>query len=114
MNIQRGWVVVVQLNPAIGHEQRGVRPCVIVSEPAVVSQQRFALVCVVPMTGTSLGGPLYPRVESGESGLTKTSWALTDQLRSIDNKRILGVLGELSAPELAAIDFGLAYYLGLG
>jgi mRNA-degrading endonuclease toxin of MazEF toxin-antitoxin module len=33
--LDRGTVVVVDLDPATGHEQRGVRPCMIVGDPNV-------------------------------------------------------------------------------
>ena len=48
MKLGRGAVVLVDLDPTVGHEQRGVRPAVLVSDPAVISNQRFPLVCVVP------------------------------------------------------------------
>lgn len=52
MRLGRGAVVVVELDPTVGHEQHGVRHCVLVSDPDVISDQRFPLVCVVPVTGT--------------------------------------------------------------
>jgi mRNA interferase MazF len=104
---------MVELDPVIGHEQRGVRPCVVISDPDVISDQRFPLVCVVPITGTSGQGLLYPRLAPGSSGLARQSFALIDHLRSIDKRRITRVFGELSADEIAAIDEGLAVFLGL-
>ncbi|HEX4277284.1 MAG TPA: hypothetical protein VHZ74_18135 [Bryobacteraceae bacterium] len=41
--LARGVVVMVDLDSAIGHEPRGIRPSVIVSDPEVVSDQRFPL-----------------------------------------------------------------------
>ena len=41
MNIDCGTVVLVELDPTLGHEQRGVRPCVVVSDPAVNADQRL-------------------------------------------------------------------------
>ncbi len=104
---------MVELDPTVGHEQRGIRPCVIVSDPDVIGNQRFPLICVVPVTGTSGQGLLYPALAPGRSGLTKTSFALIDQLRSIDKRRIRRVFGELSQEEIAAIDQGLTVFLGL-
>jgi mRNA interferase MazF len=52
VTVDRGTVVLVELDPTIGHEQRGARPCIIVSDPAVNAEQRFPLVAVVPVTGT--------------------------------------------------------------
>lgn len=42
--LDRGTVVLVDLDPTFGHEQRGLRPAVIVSDPLVVEDQRFSLV----------------------------------------------------------------------
>ena len=114
MKLGRGAVVVVELDPTLGHEQRGVRPCIVVSDPDVISDQRFPLVCVVPVTGTPGEGLLYPPLAPGESGLAKKSFALIDHLRSIDKRRVRRVFGELAREEMAAIDEGLAVFLGLG
>ena len=114
MKFGRGAVVVVELDPTLGHEQRGVRPCVVVSDPDVISDQRFPLVCVVPITGTPGEGLLYPPLAAGQSGLARKSFALIDQLRSIDKRRVRRVFGELVQEEMAAIDEGLAAFLGLG
>lgn len=114
MRLGRGAVVVVELDPTVGHEQHGVRPCVVVSDPDVISDQRFPLVCVVPLTGTSGEGLLYPPLAPGQSGLAKKSFALIDQLRSIDKRRIRRVFGELAPEEIAAVNEGLAVFLGLG
>jgi mRNA interferase MazF len=110
----RGAVVLVALDPTIGHEQRGARPCIVVSDPDVISDQRFPLLCVVPITGTPGEGLLYPPLAPGPSGLTKTSFALIDHLRSIDKRRIRNVYGELTPTEMDSIDEGLALFLGLG
>ncbi len=114
MIIGRGTVVVVALDPTIGREQRGVRPCVIVSDPDVTGDQRFPLVCVVPLTGTPGDGLLYPPVMPGPSGLAKKSFALVDHLRSIDKRRIRRVFGNLAPVEIRGVDEGLTLFLGLG
>lgn len=104
---------MVELDPTVGHEQHGVRPCVVVSDPDVVGDQRFPLVCVVPITGTPGEGLLYPPLAPGKSGLAKPSFALIDHLRSIDKRRVRRVFGELRHEEIAALDEGLAVFLGL-
>ena len=114
MILDRGTVVLVELDPTVGHEQRGVRPCVAVSDPTVNADQRFPLIAVVPVTGTSGEGALYPALAPGPSGLTKPSFALIDHLRAIDKRRIRRLFGQVSAGELAGIDQGLELFLGLG
>ena len=114
MKLGRGAVIVVELDPTLGRQQHGVRPCVVVSDPDVIGGQRFPLVCVVPVTGTPGEGLLYPPLVPGQSGLAKKSFALIDHLRSIDKRRVRRVFGELARDEMAAIDEGLAVFLGLG
>jgi mRNA interferase MazF len=114
VRLGRGAVVVVELDPTVGHEQHGGGPCVVVSDPDVIADQRFPLVCVVPITGTPGEGLLYPPLAPGKSGLAKRSFALIDHLRSIDKRRVRRVFGELPREEIAAIDEGLAVFLGLG
>ena len=93
MKLGRGAVVVVEPDPVIGHERRGM---------AVAGDPRFPLVCVVPVTGTPGEGLLYP-----------AAFALIDQLRSIDKRRIRRVFGELAPREVAAVDEGLTVFLGI-
>ena len=113
MKVDRGAVVLVELDPTTGHEQRGTRPCVVVSDPAVNTDQRFPLIAVVPITGTPGQGALYPALLPGRSGLAKASGALVDQVRSVDKRRLRRVFGRVSREELAAIDQGLELFLGL-
>ncbi len=113
MILTRGTVVLIVLDPTVGHEQRGTRPCIVVSDPDVVEHQRFPLVAMVPVTGTPGEGALYPPLDPGPSGLTKRSFALLDHLRSIDKRRVRRVFGQVAAGELEAIDDGLRLFLGL-
>jgi mRNA interferase MazF len=113
VKLDRGSLVLVRLDPTIGHEQRGTRPCVIVSDPDVTADQRFSLIAVVPVSGTAGEGALYPPLAPGRSGLRKRSFALVDQIRSVDKRRISHVFGRIHRGELDAIDLGLSLFLGL-
>ena len=113
MRLERGTVVLLELDPTVGHEQRGVRPCVVVSDPDVIADQRFPLVGIVPVTGIPGEGALYPALSPGKSGLAKASYALVDHLRSVDKRRVRRVFGQLGAAELGTIDQGIALFLGL-
>ena len=113
MKIERGTIVLVSLDPVHGHEQRGSRPCVVVSDPDVTSHQRFPMLCVVPVTATPGTGALYPSLAPGRSGLAKPSFGLVDQLRSIDKRRLLRVFGRITPAEMGAIETGVCLYLGI-
>lgn len=114
MRLERGTVALVELDPTRGHEQRGTRPCVIVSDTDVIAEQRFPLIAVVPISATPGEGALYPRLTPGTSGLRKSSFALVDQIRSVDKRRVEQIFGRVSSDELSAIDEGLLLFLGLG
>lgn len=111
--ISRGTVLLVDLDPTRGHEQRGHRPCVVVSDPEVVADQRFPLVGIVPLTRTPGSGALYPALEPGSSGLVAPSWALIDHVRSIDKRRVRRRYGRIGTSEMEAVDEGLALFFGL-
>jgi mRNA interferase MazF len=114
VKLDRGTIILLDLDPTIGHEQHCVRPCVVVSDPEIVSDQRFPLLGIVPVTGTPGQGALYPALAPGGSGLTKRSYVLIDHLRSVDKRRVRRVFGHLAPEELSAVEDGLALFLGLG
>ena len=103
--MERGTVVLVDLDPTVGHEQRGFRPCVVVSDPRVNARQRFPLVALVPVTRSVGIGALYPALSPGGSGLRQRSFALSDQVRSVDKPRLRRSCGRLPRVELSALGF---------
>ena len=113
MRLERGTLVLIGLDPTVGYEQRGTRPCIVVSDPVVTGDQRYPLLAVVPLTGRPGEGLLYPRLEPGPSGLRRPSFALVDQLRSVDKGRVLQVYAPVRAEELRALDDALRLFLGL-
>jgi len=62
-----------------------MRARIIVSNPDLIRDQPFQLVCVVPTVGEGL---LYPELAPGKSGLAKRSLALIDHLRSVNAIRL--------------------------
>ena len=105
--------MLVSLDPTQGHEQRGLRPAVAVSDPEVLANQRYPLIAVVPLTRTPGKGALYPSLKPGPSGLRAPSFALVDQLRAVDKRRVRSVFGRITPAELQAVDEALALFLGL-
>jgi mRNA-degrading endonuclease toxin of MazEF toxin-antitoxin module len=55
---ERGAVLILNLDPIVGHEQGGKRPCIVVMRKERVARQRFPIVVVVPVTGTRGLDPL--------------------------------------------------------
>jgi mRNA-degrading endonuclease toxin of MazEF toxin-antitoxin module len=67
VTLERGTVVLVELDLTRGHEQRGVRPRIAVSDSAVKADQRFPLIAVVPVTGTPGEGALIRPWRRGQA-----------------------------------------------
>jgi mRNA interferase MazF len=83
-----------------GHEQGKTRPCVVFK-----SYERLGLLIVLPVTGTELKYSPYTIVELqiGSSGLTKISYVLCHQIRTVSIKRITKKRGVVSTRELSKI-----------
>ena len=114
VNLPRGSIVIVDLDPTAGHEQGGRRPCVVVSATAAGRVQRYPLLAVVPLTSTKGLGDLYPVVEPGpRNGLRVPSTALIDNVRAIDRLRISAGLGAVENTVMRQIDAGLRFFLTL-
>ena len=84
----------------------------LVSDPEVTADQRFPVVCVVPVTTTGARG-LNPRLSAATGGLPRASWALVDPVRFIDKRRVRQAYGQIEPHELDAVDEGLRLFLGL-
>ncbi|MFB6151090.1 MAG: type II toxin-antitoxin system PemK/MazF family toxin [Haloarculaceae archaeon] len=114
MNVRRGDVVVVDLDPTEGSEQRGTRPCLVVQND--VGNEHAPTTIVVPFT-TSFGDRLYPfevLVEAEESALEEDSVAICSQIRTVSvEHRVVAVVGSVPDSRMADVDRALEYSLGL-
>jgi mRNA interferase MazF len=113
-NILRGDIVLVDLNPAKGSEQRGhARPCVVVQNDIGNTYSNTTI--IVPVTD-AVGKKVYPfqsPISKGSSGLTKDSIALGNQIRVISKERIKKKMGALPEAEVVDLNRALVNSLGL-
>ena len=108
----RSEVWIVNLNPTRGREQRGLRPALVISVDEF-NHGPADLVAVLPITGTDRGIPLHTRVDPPEGGLTKTSFILCDQTRTISRDRLESRTGSVAAETMAIVEDNLKILLGL-
>jgi mRNA interferase MazF len=104
-------VWLVDLDPAVGHEQGGSRPCVVISDPRF-NQLPINMEIVVPLTSRDRGLSHQPRVEPGASGLTRRSYARPEDVRAVSTVRFLRQLGRVAPDELEAIRRVVRLFLG--
>ena len=107
--------MLVEPDPtSIGHEQDGMRPCVVVSDPAILGKLRFPMLAVVPLTSARFHHAFNPVVQPHPgSGLRSVSTALPDHTRCIDPRRVVKLYGAIAPTEIEAIDAALSTFLGL-
>ena len=114
MSVRRGDVVIVELDPTQGSEQRGRRPCLVVQND--VGNANAPTTIVVPFT-TSYGEQLYPfevLVPAEDCALRDDSVALCSQIRTISiEHRITENLGSIPQERMDEVDTALEYSLGL-
>ena len=97
MEVKQYQIVLVNLDPTIGSEMKKTRPCVIIS-PNELNKYLDTIV-IAPMTSSSKSYPTRVEIHHDK----KTGWIVLDQIRTIDRKRILKVLGNLSEKEIKKV-----------
>ncbi|WP_306231733.1 type II toxin-antitoxin system PemK/MazF family toxin [Agrococcus beijingensis] len=110
--LRRGAVVWAQLDPARGREQAGRRPVLVVSSDLYL-EQADTLAIVVPVTTTARGWPNHVRLRGAALELPRTSFAMTEQPRTVTRDRLGVVVGVADQPTMRDVDRWLRDFLGL-
>jgi len=108
----RGEVWMVGLDPTKGHEQRGKRPALVISTNRL-NRSAAGLLVVLPMTSKNKGVPLHICIEKPEGGVTTTSYAMTEMVRSISKERLGKRMGSVSNTTMNEVDDRLRILLDL-
>ena len=91
-----GDIWLVNLDPTVGSEIKKSRPCVVLSPPELNDHLRT--VVVAPMTSQGFAAPFRVLItHAGKKGLI-----VLDQLRSVDEVRLVKKMGAVSAKTLTA------------
>jgi len=103
--ILRGDVLRADLSPAVGHEQAGRRPVVVLSVD--VFNERSGTVIAMALTSQPqrAGFPLTLELESVKLG--KRAWVKISQVRTLSVRRLGRKLGRASSEELERLVEGL-------
>lgn len=75
----RGHFIHINFNPQAGHEQKGKRPALVVSQTIFNQHRGFVFVC--PISNTKRQNPFYILIPDGE---VVTGVIMADQMRSLD------------------------------
>ena len=98
----RGEIWLIDLNPTCGHEQAGLRPCVVVSDDVYNSGPAEKHI-VVPVTSKNKQIPYHVKIVAPEGGLKMESYAMCDDIRSVSRERFQRRIGAASTPTMHSI-----------
>ncbi len=100
---RRGEVWYARHGSTVGHEQRGDRPCLIVSAD-LFNAGPSSLVVACPMTTRRRGWRWHVEVEPGGAGLTPGGFIMSEQVRAMSKERFRRRAGRVDADVLAEVE----------
>ncbi len=95
MEIKKGHVYIADLNPRFGTEPGKVRPVVVVQTDLLNGLHPSTVICPVTTHVQPKARFLRVHLPTGEAGLKEPSDILVDQIRAIDNRRLLKRIGKI-------------------
>ena len=102
MDLNRGDIVGINLNPKKGDEIGKIRPCIIISDNE--SNQILDTIIVVPLSSHLLDDMLPFRLRlTKRDNLAKDSDILINHIRTISNKRVTSFIGKITEDEYQSI-----------
>jgi len=109
--ISRGDIFYADLSPVVGCEQGGTRPVLILQNDIGNRYSPTVIVCAIT------GKPKKPlpthAVIGGAGRLSRESFALLEQIRTIDRSRLRGWIGRLDEQAMEEINQALSISVGL-
>lgn len=111
-NPSRGEIWLINLPPAVGHEQKGKRPALVVSVDQF-NHGPAGLVVILPITGKYKGIPFHVELKPPEGGLRKRSFIKCEDIRSVSKERLSERWGVVSDSTLTDVQDRLRILLDL-
>ena len=108
---QQGEIYLVCLDPTVGSEINKTRPGLVISNN--INNQYNQTITIIPITSNV--EKIYPFevfLSSQKSGLSKNSKAKCNQIRTIDKKRLVKIIGKITSAKLKEIERALSLHLG--
>lgn len=111
--IVRGELYTADLDPVVGSEQGGRRPVLVVQND---QGNRFSPTVIVLALTSQLQKarlPTHVTIRAEQTGLSRDSVAMAEQLRTLDKQRLGPRIGRLPAEEMRRVDEALRISLHL-
>ena len=110
--IQKGDIFYANLGETVGSEQSGIRPVLVIQNN--VGNKYSPTLIITPLTSKAKKLAQPTHVIIGKSfGLTEYSYALLEQIRTIDRARLLEYVGHVDESVMVKVDDALRVSLNL-
>lgn len=113
MNIRRGDIYYADLSPVVGSEQGGVRPVLIIQNNVGNRFSPTVIAAAITSQNSKAKLPTHIRLYADNSGLSKDSVVLLEQIRTLDKKRLKEKMGTLNSHDMYKVDEALSISFGL-
>lgn len=113
MELSRGDIFLVDLNPIVGTEQAGIRPALVlqINRANAVSPHTIIIPFTTKIREVKL--PSHVRIPAGVGGLAEDSILLCEQIRVIDKRRLMRRTGSIGEEYLGEVAVAIKVILGL-
>lgn len=114
MIIRRGDIYYADLSPVVGSEQGGIRPVLIIQNDVGNKYSPTVIAAAITSQINKAKMPTHIELIAKEHGLLKDSVILTEQIRTIDKRRLREKIGRLDKELMTKVDTALSVSFGLG
>ncbi len=110
---RRGEVWLVRFDPTLGAEIKKTRPALILQNDLGNRVSDLTIVAAITSTVPEALFPIQISVAPPEGGLEVLSIIQLNQIRTVDKRRLVRLLGRLSSETMSAVEQALVISLGL-
>ena len=111
--IKRGDIFFADLSSAVGSEQAGVRPVLIVQNDTGNKHSPTVIAAAITSQTGKARLPTHITLASHSCGLPKDSVVLLEQIRTLDKKRLREHMGRVDDQVMRRVDNAIAVSFGL-
>ena len=113
MEVHRGEVFYADLSPVVGSEQGGVRPVLIIQNDIGNRHSPTVIAAAITSRQDKTRLPTHIGVRANRCGLAKDSIVLTEQIRTLDKRRLRERAGRIPEDDMRRVDEALGVSMGL-
>jgi len=113
VQVKRGDIYYADLSPVVGSEQGGIRPVLIVQNDVGNKYSPTVIAAAVTSQLNKSKLPTHIELDAVKYGLPKNSVILTEQIRTIDKKRLKEKIGHIDEELMNMVNDALFVSFGL-